>query len=262
MGKVNVSRPTDETLDDQQARELVNSTNWYHRFELRPGLESPGVSEISPSHAADAIGIPQNLHGKRVLDIGAWDGALTFELERRGATAYALDIQDPARVGFNAARKIMNSSAVHYQGSVYDLPCEELNNLDVVVFRGVYYHLKHPILAFECIAAAMKMGGTLHFEGEGLVQYIEDLAGNQANLDTKAIIDSNAPICLIYPNKYKGYDNWFVPTPTGLKSVLKASGFDVVQLDTWTDPKDPKSQRLFGTAVKIREQPIVEHPLY
>ena len=34
MGKVNVSRPTDETLDDQQARELVNSTNWYHRFEL------------------------------------------------------------------------------------------------------------------------------------------------------------------------------------------------------------------------------------
>ncbi len=71
MGKVNVSRPTDETLDDQQARELVNSTNWYHRFELRPGLESHGEAPMSPQHTADAIGIPQDLTGKRALDIGA-----------------------------------------------------------------------------------------------------------------------------------------------------------------------------------------------
>jgi tRNA (mo5U34)-methyltransferase len=29
--------------------------------------------------------IPENLTGKRVLDIGAWDGWFSFEMERRGA---------------------------------------------------------------------------------------------------------------------------------------------------------------------------------
>ena len=100
-----------------------------------------------------------------------------------------------------------------------ELPFEELHDLDLIVFRGVYYHLKHPILAFERLAAAMKMGGTLHFEGEGLLNYAEDLDGKPVKIDFAALIKSNAPVCLIYPNSYKRASNWFVPTPAALRGV-------------------------------------------
>jgi 2-polyprenyl-3-methyl-5-hydroxy-6-metoxy-1,4-benzoquinol methylase len=54
------------------------------------------------------------------LDIGAWDGPFTFELERRGAQVTALDIQDPDVTVFNAVKEIKNSSATYVCGSVYD----------------------------------------------------------------------------------------------------------------------------------------------
>jgi hypothetical protein len=42
-------------------------------------------------------------------------------------------------------------------------------------FEAFYYHLKYPLLAFECIAQALKFGGQLYFEGKGLIDYAEDL---------------------------------------------------------------------------------------
>jgi tRNA (mo5U34)-methyltransferase len=67
----------------------------------------------------DYYGIPEDLTGKSALDIGAWDGLYSFELERRRASVVALDIQDPERTGFNIARKIKNSSVKYLKCSVY-----------------------------------------------------------------------------------------------------------------------------------------------
>ncbi len=289
MQAVRVSPPPAHVaLSDREALALVQTVNWYHAFELRPGLTTPGTSDFSSKQVADALKIPGDLRGKRGLDIGAWDGPLTFELERRGATAFALDIQDPTRVGFDVARKVLQSDATHYQGSVYQLPCEQLHDLDIVALRGVYYHLKYPILAFERIAAALKMGGALHFEGEGLLNYAEDLDGKPVKIDFAALHATKAPICLIYPNTFKGASNWFIPTPACLTACMQAAGFEVKEMHTWTsyDPRPrrqlydrwlgrwrdlrgktfdgrPPGQRLYGYAVKVREQSeILEHPLY
>lgn len=262
MNQPKISLPQGEPVSDYEALRLVEEAKWYHRFEIRPGILSGGKSEFHPRANANMLCIPEELTGLKALDIGAWDGPLTFELERRGAQAYALDIQDPKRVGFDAARRIVGSKAVHYQGSVYDLPCGELKDLDMVAFRGVYYHLKYPLLAFECIAASMKLGGTLHFEGEGLLRYIEDLSGKPVDLDTKAMIDSDAPICLVYPNRYKNSSNWFVPTPAALRSLLIAAGFELREMRHYAPEDKPNAQRLFGWAVKTRETELREHPLY
>lgn len=264
MQAVRISRaPADAHLSDSQARDLVAGVKWYHRFELRPGLMTPGVSDFGAKAAADSLKIPADLHGKRVLDVGAWDGPLTFELERRGAEAFALDVQDPTRVGFDVARRVLGSRAVHYEGSVYQLPCEDLHDLDLIVARGVYYHLKHPILAFERLAAALKLGGTLHFEGEGLLNYAEDLDGKPVNIDFAALNKSNAPLCLVYPNSYKGASNWFIPSPAALRAFMQAAGLDVVEMNTWTSPGKPPGQRLYGYAAKVREtSELLEHPLY
>ena len=99
MGPIQISKPpTHRTLTDIEAHASVKSVQWYRAFDLRPGLMMPGETEFEAAPAAGALGIPTDLRGLRARDIGAWDGPLTFELERRGATAFALDIQDPTRV--------------------------------------------------------------------------------------------------------------------------------------------------------------------
>ncbi len=191
----------------------------------------------------------------RALDVGAWDGPVTFELERRGAQAIALDIQDPTRVGFDLARTIIRSKALHYQASVYDLPFQGLNDLDLIVFRGVYYHLKYPILAFERLSAALKLGGSLHFEGEGLLNYVEDMNGDAVSMDVKALNASGAPVCLSYPNRFRGSNNWFIPNPACLAGWLEVAGFEVKEINTWQEA----GQRLYDWAVKVREPDAMEH---
>src|SRR5271165_4621593 len=93
----------------------------FFQYEVEPGLFTPGQGhETEPKLCLDELGIPRDLAGLRALDIGAWDGPYTFELERRGAQVTALDIQDPDITIFNAVKEIKSSRANYVRGSVYD----------------------------------------------------------------------------------------------------------------------------------------------
>ncbi len=257
---VGVSRPSQERLTAEQASLRVREQTWGLTFEIVPGLWSAGRFEMHASAACDALGVPANLSGLRGLDVGAWDGPITFELERRGAQAHALDIQDPKRVGFDLARAIIGSRAVHYQASVYQLPFAPLEQLDLIVFRGVLYHLKYPILALERLSASLKIGGVLYFETESLLNYAEDMQGLPIELDVAALNATGVPLCLSYPNNYKASSNWFIPNPACLTGWLEVSGFQVGDLSTWEG--EANGQRIYGSAVKVREPIEIEHALF
>ncbi len=65
---------------------------WYHSFELPGGAVIEGVNPLPRLRERYArFPIPADLHGKRVLDIGAWDGWFSFEAERHGAEVTAID---------------------------------------------------------------------------------------------------------------------------------------------------------------------------
>jgi tRNA (mo5U34)-methyltransferase len=252
-----------KNISDEEALALINSVRWYHSFELRPGITTPGQSDFNAKQVCDSFGIAEDLSGKKVLDIGAWDGPLTFEMERRGAQAVALDIQDPKKVGFDVARTVLGSKATHYQGSIYQLPFEDVREFDLIVMRGVYYHLKYPLLGFECAAAALKLGGILCFEGEGLISYAEDLDGNPCDIqrELSKINELRIPVCLSYPNSYKKANNWFIPNLAAIKSWIGACGMKLDGIKTWQDGKT--GQRLIGRAIKVSDHTsLLEHPLY
>lgn len=258
-----ISHPiSEQPLTDEDARRLTDATTWYHSFELRPGMVTPGVCPYPTPAICDMLQIPADLTGMKCLEIGSMDGPMTFELERRGAHAMALDVQDPTWVGFDSARRIMGSKAVHYEGSVYGLPHDEMKDLDLVVFCGAWYHLKYPLLAFERISLAMKVGATLHFEGEALLHYAESLDGAPSGLAPEFIAELDAkrvPVCASYPNRYKGMSNWFIPNAACVESWLQASGFEVIEMHPFTDGGN---QRLYGRAVKVSEvSEQLEHPV-
>src|SRR3990170_8687518 len=75
---------------------LVAERTWYHAIELAPGVVTPGLFDRRPY--VERYELPADLTGKRVLDVGTQDGFWSFELERRGASVTALDLDDPGEL--------------------------------------------------------------------------------------------------------------------------------------------------------------------
>lgn len=130
---------------------LFHGIRWFQRWEIFRNVFTPGIRPIFD--LCESIGLPKDLTGKRVLDIGAENGCLSFECERRNALeVVALDPGYPALKGFNHLKRALGSKRTrHIRGTVYHLDPRELGFFDVVLFCGVLYHLRHPLLALDNI---------------------------------------------------------------------------------------------------------------
>src|SRR5262245_46581936 len=147
------------TTADLQSR--VDAIRWYHTIDLGGGVVTRGVDD-SPLRLARAQ-LPEYLHGKTVLDIGAWDGFFSFECERRGAArVFAADHFSWHRTAwgtktvFTLARETLGSRVEDIDIDVMDLAPERVGTFDVVLFLGVLYHLRHPYLALERVASVAR----------------------------------------------------------------------------------------------------------
>jgi tRNA (mo5U34)-methyltransferase len=148
----------------------ARARSWYHVLELAPDLVTDGFFDLRPY--VDRYGLPDRLDGKRVLEIGTWDGFWAFEMERRGAAeVVALDLDDerdldwpprrrpaeyaaePRGDGFRLAREILGSKAERVNLSVYHATPEELGTFDLVFCGSVLLHLRDQLLALERIAS-------------------------------------------------------------------------------------------------------------
>jgi len=229
----------------------------YHKYEVEPGLFTPGdFIEIDPEYCLDELGIPRDLSGLRALDIGAWDGPYSFELERRGAQVTALDIQDPDITVFNAVKEIKNSSATYVRCSIYDALPQALGTHDLVLFAGVYYHLKNPVLSLQRIRRLLKDGGALFIEGASATDYLAQELNSSLGL-AKTRVDSIAEILDRLPLSYfdaehriyNHWSNWWFPTTRCLETLLLDSGFRDVYLELKRNAVSNYSgRRLMGRA--------------
>jgi SAM-dependent methyltransferase len=235
-----------------EIKSKLESVRWFHAFEVLPGVISPGFAPFNARGTLDALGVPDDLTGKKALDVGTWDGPMAFEMEARGAEVWAVDVQHPDCTAFNTAKALRNSQVRYHQGTVYDLQKIFQHKFDLITYFGVYYHLKHPILGFEALAEVLAPDGQLYFEGELLVNYAENYKGEEADLDHRALAESDVPLSLCYTGDYKGASNWFVPNLTCLRGWLEAAGLEMVYHSINADDslRPHPRQRVMGTAVK------------
>jgi hypothetical protein len=106
---------------------------WHQRFELTPGIFTPGTNDVE--QLLELAGVPSDLSGASVLDIGTTNGGTAFALERRGAErVLATDIYDGDRFGFNAIRDALGSSAEFRKVSIYELAQHVEETFDIVIF--------------------------------------------------------------------------------------------------------------------------------
>ena len=245
---------TGAPYDLEEIRRRVATRPWFHSYEIVPGVITPGIQPTNARAIFEVFGVPRDLGGKRVLEVATYDGPLAFEAERRGAQVTALDIQDPDKTGFNVAREILGSRVRYVVGSVYDLNRLIPERFDYVFCLGLFYHLKHPVLAFEEIARALEDGGLLFFEGECLRIYGEDAQGRPVKKRwIRRLAESDIPAALYYADTYKRDPaSWFIPNFACLKGWLETAGFEVLRRGFAAEPRSkPPGQRVSGVARKV-----------
>ncbi|BBU71157.1 hypothetical protein ICHIJ1_10760 [Fluviibacter phosphoraccumulans] len=239
---------------------------------MLPGIVAPGSLPKNGRYDVESLlqfveNNTNDLSAKKILEVGTWDGPLAFKLKSKGYDVVASDIQNPDKTGFNVTSQITGLDVPYVRCSVYDLQRHFDAEFDVVIFFGVFYHLKYPILAFERIAKILKPGGRILFMGSGVSHHFESLEGlplasEQANLFRQTLDAMDAagvPLCLSYPGNYLNGDNWFMPNRNALAGWIKSSGFTVGAIQG--TPNDWGVLSLRGWAEKTSDRTIHEHGL-
>ena len=220
--------------------EVAKVKNWRHTITLPNGIITPGTQ--TTIHGGFCFGIPKDLTGKRVLDIGCSDGFYSFECERRGAS-YVLAVDDFSSVyvdsssAFHVAHNLLKSKVEFRQADFMQLDPKEIGQFDLVLFLGVLYHLRHPLLALEQLAKLCK---------EQLI--IETLiAPPKSSFWDKSF---NTMMSLVFKNRRRDYSaafpgrymefyeeddmnrdptNWWAPSVDCLQAMLRSCGFCNIQ---------------------------------
>jgi tRNA (mo5U34)-methyltransferase len=208
------SRPPRRGRDFSQ--ELA-AQGWYHSFELPDGTRREGHNTLEILRERWArFPLPASLAGRRVLDIGAWDGWFSFEAERRGAAVVAIDCVEIAN--FREIHTALESQVDYRILDFYEVPQAGLGRFDYVFFLGVLYHLKHPLLALEMVCELTTDVAIV----ESFVTDAQTWRDHQGELPTLEFYETD--------ELGNQLDNWFGPSVSALLGMCRAAGFARVEL--------------------------------
>jgi tRNA (mo5U34)-methyltransferase len=208
------SRPPRRGRDFSQ--ELIEK-GWYHSFALPDGTRVEGHNTLDIlDRRYRRFPLPDNLHGRRVLDIGAWDGWFSFEAERHGARVTAIDCVEIEN--FRRVHRALGSAVDYRILDFYELPASSLGTFDFVFFLGVLYHLKHPLLALEIVCALTTDTAIV----ESFVTDAGTWRDRQAEIPTLEFYETD--------ELGNQLDNWFGPSVACLLAMCRAAGFARVEL--------------------------------
>src|SRR5215831_13251597 len=119
----------------EEARRLVASVpHWHHRFEIFPGLVTPG--SYDPQFLLQKLDLPPDLTGARVLDVGCSDGFFSSRLRARGAEVVSLDYRPKTGHGFAVMETLSGGGFDYRQMNVYEIG-PDLGTFEIVLFLGV-----------------------------------------------------------------------------------------------------------------------------
>jgi tRNA (mo5U34)-methyltransferase len=205
-------------MEIEELRRRAAEIIWFHTIDLGNGFVTHGVERATPAKLR-RLGLPADLAGRTVLDLGAWDGFFSFEAERRGARrVLAVDhfcwggAGWGTKAGFDLAREALRSKVEDREIDVMDITPANIGVFDVVLYLGVLYHMRHPLLALEKVSAVT--GGMLILE---------------THVDLTTI---KRPAMVFYPGAELNEDasNWWSPNEACVIAMLKDVGFKRVEV--------------------------------
>ena len=201
---------------------------WFHNLHLKDGIQT------APDHFLGdfplfkwqeiAPYIPDDLTGCKALDIGCNAGFYSFELALRGAEVTGIDI-DPhylQQAKWAAQQYGLEKKVNFKQMQVYDLP-RESDSYDLVLFMGVFYHLRYPLLALDIVARKirqMMIFQTMTIPGMDVFEQLD----SQIN-ERDALLEPGWPKMAFIEHRFAGDPtNWWIANHAGVEAMLRSAG--------------------------------------
>jgi tRNA (mo5U34)-methyltransferase len=217
---------------DEIERRISELGPWFHNLDL-------GGVKTAPQHflgdypsvkwRAFADALPADLKGRTVLDIGCNAGFYALEMKRRGADRVLGLDTDPAYLAqAHFAAQVAGLEIELRQLSVYEVG-RLGERFDVVLFMGVLYHLRHPLLALDLIHEHAA-GDMLVFQAmqRGSRRTME-VAHDYRFEDETPFVKAAFPRLHFVEHAYSGDPtNWWIPNRACAEAMLRSSGFDIV----------------------------------
>jgi tRNA (mo5U34)-methyltransferase len=205
---------------------------WYHTITFPDGEVTPGLydhRDLLPHY-----GLPQDLSGKRVLDVGTANGYWAFEMERRGAQVTAVDVASSSELDFPPqVRALLRTMPARQRGqrfqeaharlgsrvqyrplSIYDLTSETIGHFDLVHAGDILLHLERPLDALRHLHNVLEGGGQL---------IISD------TVDPRLPARQGPTFLTNYLGGWETH-TWWCPSVDALGQMIVDTGFNTVEL--------------------------------
>ena len=233
-------------------QQIESLAPWFHNLRLHGIQTAPhhflgDYPEIKFASFREAI--PSDLTGKTVLDIGCNAGFYSLEMKRRGAArVVGIDTNEHYLRQARFAAQIEGAEIEFRHAAVWDVAALE-EKFDLVIFMGVLYHLRHPLLALdlvhEHVARDLMLFQSMQRGSREILSVEQDYDFNA----TAPFDDPGYPKMHFIEHRYSHDEtNWWVPNRACVEAMLRSSGFwiesqpeDEVYLCRWhpiTTPPD------------------------
>jgi tRNA (mo5U34)-methyltransferase len=209
--------------------EISRLAPWFHNLHLPDGVQTAPDHFLGdfPRYKWETLAphLPERLDGWTALDIGCNAGYYSFELARRGASVLGIDLDEHyLRQAQWAARELGCAQRVEFRRmQVYELP-RLGRQFDLVLFLGVFYHLRYPLLGLDLVARCTR---------RLMVFQTLTLPGMEVHLDTsdrpiderEELLLAGWPKMAFVEQRFAGDPtNWWVPNHAGVLAMLRSSG--------------------------------------
>lgn len=204
---------------------------WFHNIDLH-GVKTAPTHFLGDYPAQKwrrfAEAIPSDLTGRSVLDIGCNAGFYSIEMKRRGADrVLGLDWDESYLAQARFAAKVLDLDIEYRKLSVYDVGC--LNDrFDLVLFMGVLYHLRHPLLALDLIREHVA-GDVMVFQSmQRGSREVLPLEEDYPFSETAIFHETSFPKLHFIEKRYADDPtNWWVPNRACTEAMLRSAGFEI-----------------------------------
>jgi tRNA (mo5U34)-methyltransferase len=204
---------------------------WFHNMNLQ-GVQTAPQHFLGDYPACKwqtfAHAVPADLRGKSVLDIGCNAGFYSLEMKKRGADRVVAIDSDPAYLAQARFAAEVNGADIEFrQLDVYHM-AELRERFDVVLFMGVLYHLRYPLLALDLLYEHV-VGETLVFQSlmRGSTQ-VQPLERDYPFWETGIFEEPGYPAMYFVEHRYS-HDptNWWIPNRACAEAMLRSAGFEI-----------------------------------
>ena len=221
------------------SREVERLGPWFQNIDLGDGLMTAPDHFLGDypafKYARFADVLPSDLTGKSVLDIGCNAGFYSVEMKRRGAgRVVGIDTDDRYLEQARLASRALGFDGIEFSKlSVYDVAALG-ERFDLVIFMGVLYHLRHPLLALDLIrehvASDLMLFQTMQQGSNDVLLVPEDHPFHvPGTTRPPGYFDNPAYPKLHFIEREFAHDwtNWWAPNAACSQAMLRAAGFAI-----------------------------------